>query len=564
LAEKNTQDNQKSKKKHKWIGVFLIALLLLFIGLAGYYLERDLEPVPDNQIEENEVMEQSEDSSDGETAVNGEEESQITEETSTIEESTDSAETTETGAETKEVTEKEVTESKDTAASSDIETERNETAAEQSAEVSEQSADKTKSDAPPAVEEDKSMSVDSDQEDIGENYSEAESESDTANITDSEKTSVEEIESDIANGGSDVLDESDEVTQKEEIVQKEEEIKTEIEERETEDNAAEDSSVETKEQTLTGDQSQKTTSKTDNSGQTDIEPESNDTVEDEQAEVTDEPEMKKDIAQESEEQVENEEQLQGEEKQVEGKAEKREEQVKDETQNDFAQELEDPTLLERILSILGLSDSDFNQDLNILFVGLDSEENVAIGSVEADSIMLAKLRPELNQLQVEHIDEDTIYQGQLLRKYHNGDISLAVEEITETEIDYYVYLKYQGFEKVIDELGGVQITLEEELIVPGLGLNLKKGDNLLSGKEALNFVRWSSSGSMARFERQKLLINSVLSKLKSNNILFNVKELYNTIVESYNSIETDINPVLAAEIFNYVRENDELKLEFIE
>jgi hypothetical protein len=46
--------------------------------------------------------------------------------------------------------------------------------------------------------------------------------------------------------------------------------------------------------------------------------------------------------------------------------------------------------------------------------------------------------------------------------------------------------------------------------------------------------------------------------------MLNVKELYNTIVVSYNSVETDINAVLAAEIFNYIRSNSELELEFIE
>ncbi|RAK06677.1 LytR family transcriptional attenuator [Halanaerobium saccharolyticum] len=502
MAEKNTQDNQKSKKKHKWIGVFLIALLLLFIGLAGYYLERDLEPVPDNQVEENEVMEPSKDSIDEEPAMNGEEgETQVTEETAPTEESTDSAKKIETGTETEKVTE-----SEDTAATSDRETEKDEGDTEKPAEQTEES------DAPPAEDED-----------IVETETAIESESDTADeITDTGKTSA---------------------------VESEEAVR---------DTAAEDGSVETEEKTANGDQSQKATPETEDSIRSDIEPESEDAVEEDEAEITAESEPEEDTAQDREDQVERDEQLEGD------AGVERDEQLEDETQDDFARELEDPSLLDRILSILGLSESDFTQDLNILFVGLDSEESVAIGTVEADSIMLAKLRPELNQLQIEHIDEDTIYQGQLLRKYHNGDISTAVEDIAETEIDYYVYLKYQGFEKVIDELGGVQISLEEEIVVPGLGLNLKEGDNLLSGKEALNFVRWRSSDSMDRFERQKLLINSVISKLKSNNILFNVKELYNTIVESYNSIETDINPVLAAEIFNYVRENDELKLEFIE
>ncbi|MGM0415238.1 MAG: LCP family protein [Bacillota bacterium] len=353
MADNNSEKDQKSKKKHKWLGIFLIALLLLFIGLTGYYLERDLEPVPDNQITENGAADNSNENS---------------------------------------------------------------------------AADN--------------------------------------NLQESNSSS----EDDTAQNGNEITAE----TENEEF---------------GEENAAENG------QGSTADGGENTA----------------------------------------------------------------------EEQNDFNPELEEaPTLLDRILSILGLSENDFAQDLNILFVGLDDEESVAVGSIEADSIMLARLRPEADKLELEHIDEDREYQGQELRKYYNGDIQPAVEEITETETDYYVYVNYQGFEKVIDELGGVKIKLEEAVRVPDLGLNLKAGDNLLSGKEALNFVRWRDSDSMTRFQRQKILINSVMAKLKSNNILFNVKDLYSTMVESYNSVETDINPVLAAEIFSYLRDNDNLELEFID
>ncbi len=91
MAEKNTQDNQKNKKKHRWIGIILISLLLLFIGLAGYYLERDLEPVPDNQIEDSPVSEQQQESSNGNKALNGE-----VDEVEETEESTDSEQIKET------------------------------------------------------------------------------------------------------------------------------------------------------------------------------------------------------------------------------------------------------------------------------------------------------------------------------------------------------------------------------------------------------------------------------------------------------------------------------------
>lgn len=232
--------------------------------------------------------------------------------------------------------------------------------------------------------------------------------------------------------------------------------------------------------------------------------------------------------------------------------------------NNFGEELSDPSILDRILSILGLSENNFSQRLNILFVGLDDEESVSLGTVEADSIMIAKLRPEKNKLKIIDISEETIYQDQPLKDYYNGDLRAAVEAVTAAEIDYYVYVNYKGFEKVIDELGGVKINLDEKVVVPALGLNLKAGSNLLSGREALNFVRWKGSNSLDRAARQKLFISSVIDKLKGNNILFDVKDLYHTIVKSYNSVKTDIDPILAAEIFSYIKENDEFSLEFAE
>jgi LCP family protein required for cell wall assembly len=482
LAEKNTNDNQNSKKKHKWIGIFLIALLLLFIGLAGYYLERDLEPVPDNQIEDSQVLDESSDSSEAEKTEVDQETN--TEMDSDMEEDVDDAVISDTAEE------------KDTTAG-DEETVDQESKTDEEAEMQ----GKDESVISDTAEEDKDgFEV---ERDTNEDAAKAdlEDQSVISNTSEEEDKAAEdekssELEEDITES-SDLKSETEAGTQDEELV--------------AEDTAEEDITTRDEEiSELEGD-----TTETDQ----------------ERAEV-DQDTIERSVSESA-----------GEE---------------------LSEEIDDPSLLDRILSILGLAESDFSQDLNILFVGLDDEESVALGTIEADSIMIAKLRPEIDKLQIKHIDEDTNYKGQLLRKYHNGDIQLAVEEITENEIDYYVYINYLGFERVIDELGGVQIILDQEVKVAGLGLNLKAGSNLLSGKEALNFVRWRDSDSLARFERQKLLINSVMAKLRSNNILFNVKELYNTIVESYNSIETDINPVLAAEIFSYLRENKELDLEYIE
>ncbi|SFL07293.1 LCP family protein [Halanaerobium salsuginis] len=222
------------------------------------------------------------------------------------------------------------------------------------------------------------------------------------------------------------------------------------------------------------------------------------------------------------------------------------------------------SLFDRLMSIIGLNEAEFEQNLNILFVGFDDEASVSLGTVEADSIMLAYLRPNEHKIFLKNIDQDLIYQKRALKDYPESELKEVVRNNFESELNNYVYVNYQGFEKVIDELGGIELKLAEPLKISALGLNLKAGSNMLSGKEALNFTRWKGGSKSDRLARQKKVINAVLAKLRSNSVLFNVKDLYNTIVNSYNSVETDIDPVLAAEIFNYIHKNSDLKLEYIE
>ncbi len=214
--------------------------------------------------------------------------------------------------------------------------------------------------------------------------------------------------------------------------------------------------------------------------------------------------------------------------------------------------------------LAGLNDSDFGQNLNILFVGLDDEKSVARGTVEADSIMIANLRPSEDKLIIDPLKSSIKYNGKNLSQNYGDDFSDIVEEIRGEQIDYHVYIDYKAFEKVIDELGGVNIHLEEALKIPDLGLNLKQGDNLLSGKEALNYVRWYNydSNNGDRLMRQKKVINAVLDQILDGDLFFNIKDLYSTVVNTYQSVDTDMGPALVADIYNYMKKNKDLEIIF--
>ncbi|MGM0602399.1 MAG: LCP family protein [Bacillota bacterium] len=214
--------------------------------------------------------------------------------------------------------------------------------------------------------------------------------------------------------------------------------------------------------------------------------------------------------------------------------------------------------------LAGLSDSDFGENLNILFVGLDDEESVAKGTIEADSIMIASIRPSKDEMIIEPLKSSLEYDGKKLSHNFGNNFRKIVEEIRGEKIDYHVYIDYKAFEKVIDELGGVNIYLEEALKIPDLGLNLKKGDNLLSGKEALNYVRWYNydSNNGDRLLRQKKVIDAVIDQILDGDLFFNIKDLYNTVVNTYKSVETDMGPALVADIYNYMKKNKDLEMIF--
>lgn len=62
----------------------------------------------------------------------------------------------------------------------------------------------------------------------------------------------------------------------------------------------------------------------------------------------------------------------------------------------------------------------------------------------------------------------------------------AVEGLMGVQISHYVKADAEGFQKLIDELGGVSVTLPEEIVDPDAGeMKLSAGDQVLTGEQAL-------------------------------------------------------------------------------
>jgi LCP family protein required for cell wall assembly len=130
-------------------------------------------------------------------------------------------------------------------------------------------------------------------------------------------------------------------------------------------------------------------------------------------------------------------------------------------------------------------------------------------------------------------------------------IKQAVEKITNLNINYYTTVDFDAFQKIVDNIGGVNIISERDIYdarYPGPNYSyqtfeLSKGAHLLDGKTALQYVRErhdDPEGDFGRAKRQQQVIQAVKNKFFSVQTLFNAIALNNVLDTLGDNIKTDM------------------------
>jgi LCP family protein required for cell wall assembly len=91
----------------------------------------------------------------------------------------------------------------------------------------------------------------------------------------------------------------------------------------------------------------------------------------------------------------------------------------------------------------------------------------------------------------------------------------TVEQVTDVHVDGYVEIGFAGFASVVDSVGGVRICVPFNMNDKKAGINLKKGCQVLDGKNALGYVRARYSdprGDIGRAERQRQFLGAIMKK----------------------------------------------------
>lgn len=106
----------------------------------------------------------------------------------------------------------------------------------------------------------------------------------------------------------------------------------------------------------------------------------------------------------------------------------------------------------------------------------------------------------------------------------------AVEGITGLDISYWAMVNLKGFRKLVDAVGGVELTVRDPIPVGGLGSDvtgyIEPGRRKLNGHDTLWFARArEGSDDYSRMARQKCVMNALVTQVSPQNAIRNFEEI---------------------------------------
>lgn len=198
--------------------------------------------------------------------------------------------------------------------------------------------------------------------------------------------------------------------------------------------------------------------------------------------------------------------------------------------------------------------------LLVLFLGTD---NTIEASSRADTIMLLSVDTKSGEVGVLSIPRDTRVWSPSRQRwdrinalYAHGGTNLvmeAVAQLVRVPVRYYVHTDFEGFQDLVDILGGVEITVEKRMHyvdkAQGLEIDLYPGTQVLDGAKALQYVRYRDTlGDVSlvdpfgdqyggRVERQRKFVEALAAKMLSSAGLVKLPQL---ITQMFKIVDTNL------------------------
>ncbi|MEV6736065.1 LCP family protein [Streptomyces sp. NPDC051104] len=209
--------------------------------------------------------------------------------------------------------------------------------------------------------------------------------------------------------------------------------------------------------------------------------------------------------------------------------------------------------------------------LNILVLGSDSrsgKQNAALGGgdvsgARSDTAMVVHIDAGRTKATVVSIPRDTLVTRPSCPSASGGRTAVAygvmfntayelggpvcavktVESITRIRMDHFLEIDFSGFAELVDALGGVTVTTDQDIYDDKSHLDLKAGAHHLNGNQALALARTrygiGDGSDLGRIVLQQKLVKALLDQLGSTDLLTDPAKLYRVADATTGSLTTD-------------------------
>jgi len=189
---------------------------------------------------------------------------------------------------------------------------------------------------------------------------------------------------------------------------------------------------------------------------------------------------------------------------------------------------------------------------NILLLGIEEQG----GGQRSDVVMLLTVNPQTEEVLMLSIPRDTRTfvpaagrKIKLTESFSYGGVESTIESVNgllDVPIDYYITTNFEGFEDIVDTLGGISInvpfTFKSQLTGSLKWKTFQQGPMDLNGNEALAYVRMRKKdpqGDKGRNDRQKDVIKAIVDKGTSLGAITKIDDIMKDLGEN---VKTNIPP----------------------
>ena len=186
--------------------------------------------------------------------------------------------------------------------------------------------------------------------------------------------------------------------------------------------------------------------------------------------------------------------------------------------------------------------------VNFLIIGVDK------GGRNSDVIMMMSLNKETKKIFLTSFFRDSYTYinssygdkyAKINAAYANGGAKKLIETLQndyKIAIDHYVSVNFTSFVKIVDLIGGVDITVQP-YEAKAVGLDCPSGENVhLNGEQALMFCKirkCDADGDVSRTRRQRMFISSLIKRTQE----LSVSEVAEVIETLFEYVKTDCSSV---------------------